>query len=85
MRREEHYVGRKAMGMKVHERKKRESPKRRWLDKVKDAIKDKGLAVDVVYDRATWMRIYMSSYNPHIKVVIRCRRRRICEQCTDQL
>ena len=34
-------------------------PKRRWLDKVKDDIKEKGLSADV-YDRATWRR--MSSY-----------------------
>ena len=33
---------------------------RRWLDKVKDDIKEKGLSADDVYDRATWRR--MSSY-----------------------
>ena len=38
------------------ERKK----KRRWLDKVKDDIKQKGLSADEVYDCATWRR--MSSY-----------------------
>ena len=35
-------------------------PKRRWLDNVKDDIKEKGLLADDVYDRATWRR--MSSY-----------------------
>ena len=55
MRREEHYVGRRAMVMKVQRR-----PKRIWLDKVKDAVKEKGLSADDVYDRATWRR--MSSY-----------------------
>ena len=60
MRREEHYVGRRAMVMKVQGRRKRGRPKRRWLDKVKDDIKEKGLSVDDVYDRATWRR--MSSY-----------------------
>ena len=34
--------------------------KRRWLYKVKDDIKEKGLSFDEVYDRATWRR--MSSY-----------------------
>ena len=58
MRREEHYVGRRAMVTKVQGRRKR--PKRRWLDKVKDDIKEKGLSADDVYDRATWRRI--SSY-----------------------
>ena len=47
-------------GMKVQGRRKRGRPKRRWLDKVKDDIKEKGLSADDVYDRATWRR--MSSY-----------------------
>ena len=46
--------------MKVQGRRKRGRPKRRWLDKVKDDIKEKGLSADHVYDRASWMR--MSSY-----------------------
>ena len=63
MRREEHYVGRRAMVMKVQGRRKRRRPKRRWLDKVKEDIKEKGvkgLSADDVYDRATWRR--MPSY-----------------------
>ena len=60
MRSGEHYVGRRAMVMKVQGRRKRRRPKRRWLDKVKDDIKEKGLSADDVYDRATWRR--MSSY-----------------------
>ena len=67
MRREEHYVGRRAMVMKVQGRRKRGRPKRRWLDKVKDDIKEKGLSADDVYTSsadnpfsATWRR--MSSY-----------------------
>ena len=43
MRREEQYVGRSAMVMKVQGRRKRGRPKRIWLDKVKDDIKEKGL------------------------------------------
>ena len=46
--------------MKVQRRRKRGILKRRWLDKVKDDIKEKGLSVDDVYDRATRRR--MSSY-----------------------
>ena len=60
MRREEHYVGRRAMVMKVHGRRRRGRPQRRWMDKVKDDIKEKGLSTDDEYDRATWRR--MSSY-----------------------
>ena len=43
--------------MKVHKRLKVGIPKGRWLDKVKDDIKEKGLSADEVYDHATWRRI----------------------------
>ena len=43
-RREEHYVGRRAMVMKVQGRRKRGRPKRRWLDRVRGDIKEKGLS-----------------------------------------
>ena len=47
-------------------RRKRGRHKRRWLDKVKDDIKEKGLSDDDVYDRATRGR--MSSYiDPTLK------------------
>ena len=52
MRREEHYVGRRVMEMKVQGRRKTGRPKRRWLDKVKDDIKEKGLSEWEVYDHA---------------------------------
>ena len=58
---EEHYVGRTAMAMKIQGRRKRGRPKRRWLDKVKDDIKEKGLSGEEVFDRVTWRRV--SSYN----------------------
>ena len=60
MRREEQYIGRSAMEMKVQGRRKRGRPKRRWLDKVKDDIKENGVSADEVSGRATWRR--MSSY-----------------------
>ena len=52
--------GRRALEMKVRGRSNKGRSKRRWLDKVKDDIKEKGLLVEEVYDRATWSR--MSSY-----------------------
>ena len=60
MRREEHYVGRRAMEMKVQGRRKRGRPKRRCLDKANGDIKEKGLSADEEYGCATWRR--MSSY-----------------------
>ena len=55
MRREEHCVGRRALEMQVQGKRKR-----RWLDRVRDDIKEKGLSEEEVYDRATWR--HMSSY-----------------------
>ena len=54
IRREEHYVGRRATEVKVQGRRKRGRPKRRWLDKVKDDFKEKGLSAEEVYDRVIW-------------------------------
>ena len=48
------------MEKKVQGRRKIGRSKRRWLDKVKDDIREKGLSAEEVYDRATWRR--MSSY-----------------------
>ena len=39
--------------MKVQGRRTGGRPKRKWLHKVKDDIKEKGLSADEVYDRAT--------------------------------
>ena len=63
-RREEHYVGCKWMEIKVQGRRKRRRPTRRWLDKVKDDIKENRLSADEVYDRATWRRT-SSHIDPH--------------------
>ena len=46
MRKEVQYVGRRAMEKKVQGRRKRGRHKRRWLDKAKDDIKEKGLSAD---------------------------------------
>ena len=57
MKREEHYVVRRAMVMKVQGRRKRGIPKRRWMDRVRDDIKEKELSADEVYDRANWRHV----------------------------
>ena len=56
-----HFIGRRAMVMKVQWVMKRGRPKSRWLDRVRDDINEKGLSGKEVYDRATWRR--MSSYS----------------------
>ena len=60
MRIEDHYIGSTAMEMKVEGRRKRGRNKRRWLDRVRHDIKEKGLSREEVYDRDTWR--LLSSY-----------------------
>ena len=48
-------------------KRKRGRPKRRWLDKVKDDIKEKGLSADDV----CYMEAYVIVHRTHIKVGIR--------------
>ena len=43
--------------MKVQGRRKRGRPRRRWLERVRDDIKENGLSADDMYDRATWRRM----------------------------
>ena len=70
MRREEHCVGRVPMEMKVQGRRKRGRPMRRWFDRVRDDIKEKGLSADEVYVGATRIRIHVIVHRPHLKVGI---------------
>ena len=71
-RKEEHYVGRRAMVMKVglQGRRKRGRPNRRWLGRVKDDIKEKGQSTDDAL-RPCYMEAYVMVHRPHIKVGIR--------------
>ena len=58
MRRDEEYVGKRMMGTEVQESRRRGRPKKRWADRVKDDLREKGLSVSgEVYDRAAWRRL----------------------------
>ena len=56
MRREDGYVGRRAMSMEVEGRRKRGRPRRRWMDCVSDDLKEKGLTVNDSRNRRVWRR-----------------------------
>ena len=57
MRRDEEYVGKRAMGIEVQGSGRRGRPKKRWADCVKDDLGEKGLSGEEVYDRAAWRRL----------------------------
>ena len=52
--------------MKVQGRRKRGRPKRRWLDRVRDDVKENGLLTEEVYDRA-YMEAYVIEHRPQHK------------------
>ena len=65
MRRADHYVGRRVIGIEVRARRRRGRPKRRWLDRVGDYIKEKGLSER---DCSTELNagVYHQTSTPHI-------------------
>ena len=60
MRRDQEYVGRKIMEMKLPEKKRRGRSKRRFLDVVKEDMKEVGVKEMDIEDRKMW------------KMMIRC-------------
>ena len=57
MRREVDSLGRSAMEMEVQGKRKRGKPNERWLNRVRNDIKEKGLSEEELYDRA--MKVYV--------------------------
>ncbi|XP_066977866.1 uncharacterized protein [Macrobrachium rosenbergii] len=56
MRRDEPYVGMRVMQMEVPGGTTRGRPKRRWMDVVREDLRDKQLSEDDVFDRAGWRK-----------------------------
>ena len=52
---------RRVMEMKVQGRRKRGRPKRRWLERVRDDMKEHGFSGEEMYDRATRRRRRISA------------------------
>ena len=57
MRRDEEYVRKRVREMEVPGRRNRGRPKRRWMDSIRDDLREKELTGDEFRDRAEWKRI----------------------------
>ena len=57
MRREEDYIGKRVLGMEVQGKRKRGRPKWRWIDKIKEDMREKGMVAAQAQDRAAWRRL----------------------------
>ena len=65
MIRDEEYVGKRVMGIEVQESRSRGRPNKRWVDCVKDDLREKGLSGGV---RPSCMEATIVPYRPHIEV-----------------
>ena len=54
MRKGEDYVGKNVMNMEIQGTRGRGRPRKRWMDRVKEDLREKGLTGDEVHDRDCW-------------------------------
>ena len=61
MRREDEYVGKRVMNMKVEGGRGRGRPKFRWKDRISSDMREKGLREQDIQDRGRWRRLTRNS------------------------
>ena len=74
--REDDYVGRRAMDIRMPGQRKRSRPKRRWLDCIKEDMETVGASPEDIQDRKRWMRLVHMTAMPQPYVGQAGRRRR---------
>ena len=57
LRREDEYVGKRVMAMEVPGKRRRERPKRRWLDSIRNDLLERELSREDAQDRTRWRRL----------------------------
>ena len=62
MRRDQEYVGRKMIEMELPGKRKRWKPKRRFLDVVKEDMREVGAKATDVKDRTIWRKVIRCGY-----------------------
>ena len=63
-RREDDYVGRRVMEMRMPGQRKRGRPKRRWLDCIKEDMEAVGASPEDTQDRKRWRRLVHMAATP---------------------
>ena len=80
MRKDQEYVGREMMEMKLPGKKKRGGPKRRFLDVVKEDMGEVGAKETDVENRMVWRKIIRCGY-PRLKGKVKRKRRCLSSIC----
>ena len=62
LRREDEYVGKRVMVMKVAGKRRRGIPKRRWLDNIRNDLSGRGLSGEEAQDRIWWLYMMIIQY-----------------------
>lgn len=75
--REEEYVGRRVMEMKVRGRRKRGTPNHRWMDCVREDLREKQLTENHVYGRARWRKAVQNIHPTYMWEKMYRERRRV--------
>ena len=61
LRREDKYVGKRVIAMEVPGKRRRGSPKRRWLDSIRNDLSKRELSREDAQDRTKWGRLIRHS------------------------
>ena len=57
LRREDEYVGKRVMGTEMPGKRRRERPKRRWLDSIRNDLSERELSGEDAQDCPRWRRL----------------------------
>ena len=57
LRREDEYVGKRVMVMKMPEKRRKGRPKQRWLDNIRNNLSERELLGEEVQDQIKWRRL----------------------------
>ncbi|KAJ8873906.1 hypothetical protein PR048_024742 [Dryococelus australis] len=81
-RRNDNYVGKKVLDLEVVGRTNRGKPRRRWMDCVREDLREKQLNVNDIWNRAKWKRLSRNTRPARIRANIRLARKHLANPIT---